>query len=309
MPLPLENYLDELDQPEKPLITSKLADLSDLTPDELDLFRQAWAKIAPERRRQIIHRLVDLAEDNFELNFDEIFRVCLFDEDAEVRTSAIDSLWECEDRTLIEPLVHLLRWDGDERVRAAAATALGRFALLAECGKIRELDVARVDSTLLAAIDDETELFEVKRRAMEAISFRSLPRVREIILQAYRSGDPRLRVSAIFAMGRNCDLMWLPELLKELDSADPEMRYEAVKACGELGDERAVPRLIELVADPDTEVELAAIGALGQLGGSAAKEKLQDCMGSLDEVIRQAAEEALEELEFEEGPLSFGLSP
>ena len=309
MPLPLESYLDELGRLEKPLITSKLADLSDLTPDELDLFRQAWAKIAPERRRQIVQRLVDLAEDNFELNFDEIFRVCLFDEDAEVRTSAIDGLWECEDRTLIEPLVHLLRWDGDERVRAAAATALGRFALLAEYGKLPELDVARVDSSLLAAIDDETELFEVKRRAIEAISFRSLPRVREIILQAYRSGDPSLQVNAIYAMGLNCDPMWLPELLKELNSADPEMRYEAVRACGELGDERAVSRLIELVADPDMEVKLAAIEALGQIGGNAAKGKLQDCLDSRNDVIRQAAEEALEELEFEEGPLYFGLSP
>jgi len=305
MPLPLESYLNELGRLEKPLSTSKLADLSDLSPDGLNLFRHAWAKIAPERRIQIAHRLVDLAEDNFELNFDGIFRVCLSDEDAEVCISAIEGLWECEDKTLIEPLVYLLRQSSEKRVRAAAATALGRFALLAELGKLKERDVARVDSSLLVAIDDETEDPEVRRRAIEAISPRNLPRVKEIILQAYRSGDLRLQVSAIYAMAQNCDPIWLPALLKELSSADPEMRYEAAKACGELGDERAVSRLIELVEDLDAEVKLVAIGALGHIGGGAAKEKLRHWLRSPDEAIRQAAEEALEELGFEENLLPF----
>ncbi len=309
MPSPLESYLDELAQPERTLATSRLANLSDLSPDELGLFRQAWPRIAPDRRRQIVRRLVELAEDNFELNFDGVFRFCLFDEDAEVEVSAIEGLWECEDRSLIEPLVHLLRQGSESAVRAAAATALGRFALLAEYGRLRERDVDRVDSALVAAIDDEDDDVEVRRRALEAIGPRSLPWVKEIILQAYRSGDPRLWVSAIYAMGQNCDPLWLPELLSELHSDDPEMRYEAAKACGELGDQRAVSRLIELVEDPDIEVGLAAIGALGQIGGTMAKEKLQDCLESRDEALRQAAEEALEELEFEEGPMSFGLSP
>lgn len=305
MPLPLEDYLDELGRLEEPLITSKLGDLSALSAEEFELFWRAWARIAAERRQQIVSRLVDLAEDNFELNFDDIFQACLFDDDAEVRARAIDGLWECEDRSLIAPLVHLLRKDGEMRVRAAAATALGRFALLAEYGKLLTRDVANVDSSLLATIDDEAEDTEVRRRAIEAISPRNLPQVKAIIRQAYQGDDPRLRFSAVFAMGRNCDPAWLPELLDELSSADPEMRYEAARACGELGDEQAVPQLIELVSDNDMEVSFAAIEALGRIGGSTAKQELEECSHSDDELIRQAAQEALEEVQFEEGPLSF----
>lgn len=201
-----EDYLVELAQPDEPLLASKLADLSCLSSEGLKIFRRAWTKIAPERRRQIIHRLVDLAEDNVELNFDDIFYICLFDEDAEVCITAMDGLWECENRSIIEPLVHLLRRCSDEKVRAAAATALGRFALLAEYGKLRERDAARVDSSLLAAIDDEGEHIEVKRRAIEAISPRNLPRVKEIILQAYRSGDPGLRVGTSMPWGKAATL-------------------------------------------------------------------------------------------------------
>ena len=78
-PLPIGETLDHLADSDKSLVSSKLADLSKLSPEEVKLFEQAWVAIEPERRRQIMYRLVELAEDDAKLDFDSIFRGLLND--------------------------------------------------------------------------------------------------------------------------------------------------------------------------------------------------------------------------------------
>ena len=303
----LEKYLAELSDESKPLVSPKLANLSALSPEEQRLFLEAWAKMGFKRRRQIASRLVELAEENFKLNFDDTFLACLQDRDEIVRVKSIEGLWECENRFLIDPLITMLREDSKESVRAAAAIALGKFAMLAELGKLRPDEGAKVERALLDVIDDQEEQLEVRRRAIETIAPLSMPKVTEIIQQAYQSDDPRMRVSAIYAMGRNSDPAWLPMLVKELSNPDAEIRFEAAGACGELGEESAMPHLVRLIHDLDSHVQLSAIAALGQIGGSEAEAALQECMNHPNEHIRQAAGEALEELGFGKDPFSFGL--
>jgi HEAT repeat protein len=305
--LSLEKYLAELSDESKPLVSPKLANLSALSPEEQRLFLEAWAKMGFKRRRQIASRLVELAEENFKLNFDDTFLACLQDRDEIVRVKSIEGLCECENRFLIDPLITMLREDSKESVRAAAAIALGKFAMLAELGKLRPDEGAKVERALLDVIDDQEEQLEVRRRAIETIAPLSMPKVTEIIQQAYQSDDPRMRVSAIYAMGRNSDPAWLPMLVKELSNPDAEIRFEAAGACGELGEESAMPHLVRLIHDLDSHVQLSAIAALGQIGGSEAEAALQECLNHLNEHIRQAAGEALEELGFGKDPFSFGL--
>lgn len=301
----LESYLDELSDQKKPLVTSRLANLSGLFSAEVSLLQRVWPKIEVERRRQIINRLVDLAQDNFELDFEPMFQACLKDSDQRVRVKAIEGLWECEDRSLIDPLISLLQEDSEESVRAAAAAALGKFAMLAEFEKLRSCDAEKVENALLAVIDNKMERLEVRRRAIEAISPRNHKRVKEIIREAYQSNSPKLRGSALYAMGRNCNPEWLPILVKELGSPNPELRFEAARACGELGDESVISHLIMLIHDPDPQVQDSAIEALGYIGGTEAGEALRQCRNNPDERIRHAAEAALQELGFADDPLSF----
>lgn len=301
----LKRYLAELSDGDNTLVSSKLAKISALSQEELTLFLEAWARMGVARRKQIVGKLVELAEENPSLTFDDIFRACLLDPDEVVRAKSIEGLWECENRSLIKPLIALLREDSKESVRAAAAVALGRFAMLAELEKLRPQDGVKVQNALLSAIEDQREQLEVKRRAIEAIAPISLPKVEDIIHQAYKSGDSRMRASALYAMGRNGDPAWLPILVKELSSLDAEMRFEAAWACGELGDEAAVPQLVRLIDDIDTQVKCSAIVALGQVGGSEAEKALRKCLDHPDEQVRKAAEESLEELGFGKEPLSF----
>lgn len=305
MPLPFKEIIDELSNSDAPLLSARLAHLSNLDSEELKIFEKRWATIEPQRRRQIVYRLVELTEDNFELNFDSIFTSCLKDQDAEIRSKAIEGLWESEDASLITPLINLLEQDSSEKVQAAAAIAVGKFALLAEHKKLRPLHTSMVQEALLTAVNDNNKSVEVSRRVLESVAPLSLPQVKKAIMEAYESPDINLKVSSIYAMGKNCDCSWLPILIRELGSTSAEIRYEAAGACGELGEEEATPHLIELIADADTDVQLAAIQALGKIGDTEAKEHLEQCLNSPSEVIRQAAEQALQELEAWEDPLSF----
>lgn len=305
MSLPIEDTIAELSNSDKPLLSSRLVELSGLNHEETELLEQSWALIKPERRRRIVYRLVELAENNFELDFNNIFIICLKDQDADVRSKAIEGLWESEETYLLKPLIDLLNEDGSEKVQSAAATALGKFVMLAELNKLRSLHAAKVSQALLSVIGDKSRPVEVRRRALEAAAPLSTPQIKEAIFEAYQSQDSKLKASAVYAMGKNCDPSWLPLLIKELRSPDVEMRYEAAVACGELGEKKAAPSLIELVNDADVEVQLAAIRALGKIGGSEVKECLEQLLDNPDEVLRQAAEEALHELEVGEDPFSF----
>ena len=92
MSSPLEHYLTELRDLSKPMAVSKLANLSDLSSEETDIFGREWPDIDVTRRRQIVGQLAELAEDNLELDFDDVFLSCLTDADGEVRVKAIEGL-------------------------------------------------------------------------------------------------------------------------------------------------------------------------------------------------------------------------
>jgi len=299
-----EDLLKRIEDSQTSLPLSSLYGFSDLTRAETQLFQEVWSLIDAERRRWIIQSLIDIAEASFEVNFNPIFRLCLSDEDEVVRSWAIEGLWEDEDLALSALLVRLLRDDPSESVRAAAATSLGRFVLLGELGKIEAAPAMMVEDALLGAIYDPYETLDVRRRAVESIAYSGQAQVRDIIEMAYCDDEEKMRISAVFAMGRSADPLWREMVIAELDNPNPEMRYEAARACGELEASAALLALIDLIeADPDPEVQEMAICALGRIGGREARRVLEACCESEDEALSQAAEEALQELDFLGGHL------
>jgi len=165
---PIEELIADLANSDKPLSSSGLTELSNLSSEEVEFLSRVWATIESERRRQIICRLVELAKDNFELNFDSIFKKCLKDQDAEVRSKAIEGLWESEEASLINPLIDVLRYDSSEKVQVVAATVLGKFAMLAEHKKLRSCHTSKLGEALLSVIGDGSKPIDVRRRALEA---------------------------------------------------------------------------------------------------------------------------------------------
>ncbi len=280
---------------------SSLYMLSGMSKEEGKAFSREWPSLPVARRRSIVRKLVEISEASFEVDFSLVFRLCLSDEDEEVRGQALEGLWEDESLSLLRSLLKLLKGDHSAAVRAQAADSLGRFVLKAELEELDEGWIAEVRQALLSTIRDPQEALEVRRRAIEAIAYWEEEGVCQIIEATYAHRDRTMRASALFAMGRNLDPRWGDTLLRELENPDPGMRYEAARACGELELKRAVPALIALAKGPDREVQEVALWALGQIGGERARRALLAFCQSEDEVLAEAAEEALSELEFGKG--------
>ena len=299
----LDNYFSELTDPEIVIKHAGLLQLSGLAGSEIIELLGVWSTIPTERRREIVDRMVELVEDNLDLDFASVFRACLRDKDDQVRAKAARGLEDSDDRTIIRPLIDLLLKDDSLEVRASAAVSLGKFAVMAQDGKVLKRDGERIRVALMEVIDRDDESLETRRRAIESVASFNSPEVEQIINEAYDAGNPELKQSAIYAMGQSSNSAWMPIVIQETQSSDPAIRYEAATACGNLGEEDTVPHVIALLNDDDSLVQLASVGALGAIGGSLSKRALQQCLLLGDEAIEEAAKNALEEIEFDDDPM------
>ena len=302
----LRDFLDILLNSESNIKDSDIIELSGLDDENMNLFTGYWLNFDTNKRILILNKLIELTEHNLDVDFDSIFKLCLYDTDPEIRSISIDGLWECEDRYFLDSLCRMLENDISDQVRVSAALGIGKFATLCQSGKMLENDQDRIIYPLLSAIEDLSEDLEVRRRAMESVSIFNSEEVHDIIQEAYQHENPAMRRSAVYSMGKNCDIGWLDIIIEELDSSDPAMRYEACNACAELSEEEAMPYLLPLFEDEDLETQSAAIMAAGYIGGDMAKNALMECMQSSDEVVVETAQESLEILRTSEGSIDFG---
>ena len=303
----IDAVIDELQDQSKAVHATSLAELNGIESNDLVRFAEAFRALSIQRRRDVVDMLAELAEDNVELSFAPLFMLALEDPDVQVRSQSIKALWENEDAALGRRLIALLE-DPEALVRAEAALALGLFLTRAELNETADALTGDIEEALRSLYYDEGQIAEVRGRALEALGVRSLEWVHELIEDAYNSGERRLAISAVHAMGRSADPAWLPTLYDEMMSEDPEMRFEAAQAAGELGDEEAVSQLADLTNDEDAEVQEAAIAALGAIGGPEAKSILQSIAAETDdERVQEAVGEALMQAEFLDDPLAFRL--
>ncbi len=302
----LDQTLKNLAALDEAISVAGLYALSSLDKVQLEQVKATWIALPDDRRAAVMQHLVELGDESFEVDFNAIFRVGLVDADPAVRAAAITGLWEDSDPALIAPLLNLLQIDENDTVRAAAATVLGHYVYQ---GELEELDAAKVRpviAALKAIYRDVAQPIEVRRRALESLGFLSDDETSQLITQAYHHANDRLKLSAVFAMGRSLDAeRWGAIVVEELASSDPEMRYEAARAAGELEYTPAVRKLGELLEDVDEEVQLVTVWSLGQIGGEKAKQLLLTVLESDAEHLHEEAEDALAELEFKGDNLDF----
>jgi len=283
---------------DQPLPPRALYQFSNLAGDDLAALEVAWPRITVERRANLLEDLDELFEANFEVDFEQVFLLGMRDESAPVRAAAIKGLWESRAPGLLSRLIDLVQHDPAEEVRAAAASALGRYVYAGEVDELPARDARRVEAVLLEIIRGQQPL-EVRRRALEAMAYSSLPEVSALIGEAYAAPQEPLRVSAVFAMGRSADEeRWAQTVLAELENVSPAIRFEAVRAAGELELTDAVPALARAAQDGDLQVREAAIWSLGQVGGEAARKALRRCLRDAPSDERDYIRDALENLDF-----------
>jgi HEAT repeat protein len=300
-----QSVLAGLADEDKRPTSQELVDLSDLDATEAAQLASEWPDVAPDRRLRLLVDLAELSQDNVELNFDSVYKIGLGDEQAEVREAAIRGLYEYEGRDLISTLADILRNDTDPGVRREAAMALGRFALAAELGHLRDEDTSLIRDSLIESAEDTDEDERVRARAIEAAGAISGEDTENLIESIYQEDSLWLKVGAVDAMGRSCNDTWLPVLLQEMLNPAPEMRHAAAFAAGEIGEEDAIDPLKRMaIDDPDREVQLAAIHALSEIGGPLARVALQNILYEGDDDLSEAIREAMTEVTFQEDPLN-----
>ena len=79
---PVEETFKNLSNEAEPVSVAGLYALSGLDRSDLDQVRSIWATMPADRRQTTMRHLVDIAEDNFEVDFSPIFRLGLTDQDA-----------------------------------------------------------------------------------------------------------------------------------------------------------------------------------------------------------------------------------
>ncbi len=267
-------------------------------------------QLSKDEKIQFLNRIVE--GKDYLTNYLPVLKDFLYDEEAEVRKLAITGLWDYPKPEMIEMLFDKAENDPDEGVRCKAIVTLGRYIYQGTMAdydfdwepmeermredELPEEDFLRVKEFLLGIYGNQDKTLDERRYAVEALSFLTDPEILDIIEEAYNHPDTKMKMSAIFAMGRNGALNWEPIILDELHNPVKELQLEAISAAGEASFEGAGEDLLQLTYSDDRDVRLEAIWALGQTGWEGAFERLDELTYSGEDAeIRETADLTLED--------------
>lgn len=274
--------------------------LSGLSDDLRARFDAMWHDLETERRVALVHRLAEATEENLVLDFSWIHRLVLADSDPIVRELGIRLAAVEPRRELLDTYLYIAVADPDRDVRVAALEGLSAYTLAVQTEGWPAPLQQQLETALTGTLRLPNAQLAARRAALLSLAYLTTERTEQEIRQAHL--QPDLREAAIEAMGRNCQEIWIPDLMAELEADDPDLRLAAVRAAAELEDERLVPNLTAKLDDPDYDVRMAALAALGAIGGDEAKGVLADLMKSQDKPLRDAARIAMEQLLEDEDP-------
>lgn len=300
--IPFSEVLLALQDLSKPFPPKFLQRFSDLTQNELTSLSKVWPKVAEERKQNLLEDLVDTIEAETLVCFDEFGKLAITDPSAAVRVAGIELLEESEDYPVAVAFIKLMKTDPDEKVRAEAAFALGKFVYL---GEVEDLSSERYERILTALFvilrGNDSPL--VRQKALESLGYSCHEDVPEQISKAFESKDKNWKVSAVTAMGHSADERWSAPVLSLIHAADWDIQFEAIRAAGELEIKEARQPLLRLikVKQDDTEMLHAIIFALAKIGGENIRKELERLAEEAeDDEEEEFLETALEELDFTE---------
>jgi hypothetical protein len=275
---------------------------SDITEADLAEMKNIWPRMPILRKINLLQDLEAMMESDTLLSCDDFALFALKDEDANVRTRAINLLWESEDPRLVRLFGEILVNDPIEAVRAEAASALGRFVLMGELEEISQRKYDHIVDLLMQQYASEV-FDEVRLEIMRSLSYCGREGIADMIRKAYNKGKKAWKIAALESMGRSADTCWKDLVLENLTSPDADFQYEAIRAAGELELKSARPTLLRLLAEEsdNNDVFYQAIWALSKIGGEAVRETLQDLYDNADDDEEiEVLEMALDNLDFTE---------
>ena len=276
---------------------------SDLEGEDLKLLLSVWNQITPARKTNLFENLEIIHENDTLIDFNQIAKIALADDNAAIRAAGLRMLWEYEDEKLIPTLIELLKVDFDPIVRSQAAAALGKYVYLGEIEEIHPDLLKMTEDSLMTAYQSSDDDI-VRLKSLEALGYSSRDEVPGIINSAFNSGKYEWIASALVAMGRSVDENWASQVLSMLAHPDERIQKEAANAAGELELKQARKLLLKLVleTDPDEELWHICVWSLSKIGGEHVKDVFDQLLenASTDDEI-EFLEEALDNLFLTDG--------
>jgi HEAT repeat protein len=104
-------------------------------------------------------------------------------------------LWGESNRSIF---IRLMATDSDSEVRAASASALGRFVYAGELEEISHPTLKNIEDVLLATVNG-SDAPEVRRSALESLGYSSRDEVPVLVEKAFASDDKYWKASSLFA--------------------------------------------------------------------------------------------------------------
>lgn len=229
--------------------------------------------------------------------------------DPVVREAAALVLGRLRDRGSAEQLSTLLLRDGSEKVRSAAAAALGAIGMTegaealvaalsdpsqatttAAVGSLQRLGHPAFEA--LARMDPPDDATRIRR--IRALAHFGSPAI-HLLARELREKDNQVVLEAVAALGQTR----LPEAIAPLmvALAMPDgVSGPAGEAIGVIGDE-ALPALAAALREPSPAIRAAAARALGKVGGEQAAPLLVAALRDSVEPVAEAAASALQSVE------------
>ena len=170
------------------------------------------------------------------------------------RIRSLDGLRAIRSEKSIPAVAEVLKTDGSDTVRTAAADFLKSHGLKSE-------------DALLGALG--SPVVEVKLQALRVLGEIRSEKPLDRIAGLYREDkDPRVHRKAFEYLSR-LGLKAEKELLGALDDADKEIQVLAIRALGDARSEASIGRLIDFLAELDPAKKVAARDALVRIGPKA----------------------------------------
>ncbi len=162
------------------------------------------------------------------------------------RREAVRNLGLKKDKEAIPELIHSLKNDEDDNVRAFAALSLGRIKDKSSVG------------ALIEALNDERLV--VKIEAIRALGKIGDHQAIPMLLPLIENPDPRLRCEVASSLGKLGNKEGLDAILKEIEDVESPLRVKAILALRDIGEasEAVLDILRDLKYDEDKRVVAAA---------------------------------------------------
>ena len=303
------NLIEILQDLNRPFPAEYLHIFSDITAADLAEIKKAWPQIPILRKINLLQDLEAMMESDTLLSCDDFARFALQDDNPDVRSHAINLLWDSEDPRLTRTFGNILVQDSNEIVRANAASALGKFVLL---GELEEISQRYFDQTLDLLLEHyDKEVFdEVKQEILRSLSYCGKQEIAKLIKEAYETNKKAWKIAALESMGRSADNRWKDHVLANLSNEDADLQYEAIRAAGELELKASREILLRVLAEEagNNDVFYQTIWALSKIGGGSVRETLQDLLeNSNDDEEIEVLEMALDNLDFTDENSEFSL--